>query len=98
MCTQYCVVSCFYFFVVVVFCCFRQLSSLILFFVVSYLQSNWIGGFKHDGAEVRGFDTLKKVLGVHFDLVEDFDLAYVIRETVREHQWTVSHMTIWKRK
>ena len=47
---------------------------------------------------MRGFDTLKRVLGLHFELVADQDLAFVIRETVHKHQWTVSHVTVWKRK
>lgn len=62
------------------------------------LQSNWIGGFQYEGVDVLGVDTLRRVLGIHFELVEDQDLAFVIRETVREHYWTVSHVTIWKRK
>ncbi len=48
--------------------------------------------------EVRGFDTLKRLLEDSFELVAHEDLAFVIRETVRKHQWTVAHVTVWKRK
>ena len=47
---------------------------------------------------MKGFDTLKQVLGQHFDLVEEQKMPYVIRETINEHQWTVAHATVWKRK
>ena len=64
----------------------------------SFLQEHWIAGFKKDGKDLRGFDALKEILGPHFDLVEQLDLPFVIRETVRKHQWTVAHGTVWKRK
>ena len=64
---------------------------------MSSLQPKWIGGFKKEGREVTGFDTLKQVLGQHFDLVEERNEPFVIRETIREHQWTVAHVTVWKR-
>ena len=63
----------------------------------SCMQERWIGGFIKAGKEIRGFDTLKQILGPHFDLVEQLELPFVIRETEREHQWTVAHGTVWKR-
>lgn len=47
---------------------------------------------------MRGFDTLKKILEPNFELVKEQDMPFLIRETVRRHQWTVSHATIWIRK
>jgi len=47
---------------------------------------------------VRGLDTLQRVLGPHFDLVETVDMPFLIRETVRKYQWTVAHATVWRRK
>lgn len=62
-------------------------------------KSNWLGGYvDSDGTQVRGFDSMKKILLSDFDLVEDIDLPFLIRETYRKHQWTVSHVTVWKRK
>ena len=62
------------------------------------LQSKWIGGYKLGDEEVRGFGTLKRILESDFDLVTEQDLPFLIRETVRKHQWTVAHATIWIRK
>ena len=62
-------------------------------------QNKWIGGYKDgNGKEVRGFDTLQEVMGRDFELVETVDVPFLIRETVRKHQWTVAHATVWRRK
>ena len=58
-----------------------------------------IGGFREkDGKEVSGFDGLKRELEEYFDLVEEENMPFLIRETARKHQWTVAHTTIWRRK
>lgn len=62
------------------------------------LQSNWIGGYVKEGVEVRGFAALHSILSADFELIEQLDMPFLIRETVREHQWTVAHATVWKRK
>ena len=62
------------------------------------MQSQWIGGYKLGDEEVRGFDTLKRILEPDFELVDEKDMPFMIRETVRKHQWTVAHATIWIRK
>ncbi|XP_076816014.1 uncharacterized protein LOC143461946 [Clavelina lepadiformis] len=62
-------------------------------------KGKWLGGYtNNDGTEVRGFDTLKKLFAPNFDLLDTLDEPFLIRETVRKHQWTVAHVTIWKRK
>lgn len=48
--------------------------------------------------KVRGFASLKRILEPDFDLLAEEDMPFVIRETVRKHQWTVAHATIWRRK
>ena len=63
-----------------------------------YPQSKWIGGYVKDGVEVRGFAVLQRILGSDFELIEHLDMPFLIRETVRKHQWTVAHTTVWKRK
>ena len=61
-------------------------------------QAKWIGGYKKsDGSEIRGFDTIKEIMGSHFELVEELEMPFIIRETARSHEWTVSHATVWKR-
>ncbi|XP_020368585.2 uncharacterized protein LOC109913482 [Rhincodon typus] len=61
-------------------------------------KSRWLGGYKDvSGNEVRGFDTMKRVFSPHFELLAEKNEPIVIRETARKHQWTMAHMTIWRR-
>ena len=65
----------------------------------SMFQSNWLGGYKDkDNKPVTTFDSLKKRLSGDFDLMEDSNMPFFIRETARKNQWTVAHATVWKRK
>ncbi|XP_041362190.1 uncharacterized protein LOC121378153 [Gigantopelta aegis] len=62
-------------------------------------KNKWLGGYKNrNGEAVTGFSTLKKILSPTFDLVEDLDMPFFIRETARKNQWTVAHATVWRRK
>ncbi|ESO84473.1 hypothetical protein LOTGIDRAFT_236265 [Lottia gigantea] len=62
-------------------------------------RENLLGGYYNkDGQPVTGFMTLLKSLGPFFDLVDDINMPFFIRETARKNQWTVAHATVWKRK
>ena len=62
-------------------------------------RSEWIGGFKKDGESHTTLDGLKEILGRNFVLVEaPLSVPFVIRETRRKHQHTLSEVTVWKRK
>jgi len=62
-------------------------------------RSEWIGGFKRDGESHTTLDGLKEILGRNFVLVEaPLSVPFVIRETRRKHQHTLSEVTVWKRK
>ena len=62
-------------------------------------KSHWIGGFKKDGESYTSLDGLKSVLEPHFRLVEaPQSLPFVIRETSRKFQHSLSEVTIWERK
>lgn len=62
-------------------------------------KENWVGGLKKDGENVTTLEGLKVVLGTHFDLmVEPQQVPFVIRETSRKFQHTLSDVTIWVRK
>lgn len=62
-------------------------------------RSEWIGGFKRDGESHTTLDGLKEILGRNFVLVEaTLSVPFVIRETRRKHQHTLSEVTVWKRK
>ncbi|KAL8601610.1 hypothetical protein ACOMHN_003876 [Nucella lapillus] len=62
-------------------------------------KSEWLGGYTDkDGKAVTGFDSLKKELLPWFDLLDDRNMPFLLRETARKHQWTVAHATVWQRK
>ncbi len=61
-------------------------------------REKWLGGYKKDGESWRTLDALKALLGAHFVLQgEPRDVPFVIRETRRKFQHTLSQATIWKR-
>ncbi len=60
-------------------------------------KENWLGGFLKDNKEVETLDTLKENLQDKFELLETIDVPFVIRETARKHQHTLSQMSIWKK-
>lgn len=60
-------------------------------------KQNWLGGYIKDNKEVKTFDALKEKL-TDFELLGEHDVPFVIKETARKHQHTVSHMTVWKKK
>lgn len=62
-------------------------------------KNQWLGGYKDkDNKPVTTFDTLKQRLGTSFDLVEETEMPFFIRETAHKNQWTVAHATVWRRK
>ncbi len=62
-------------------------------------RDEWIGGFKKDGDSYTTLDGLKDLLGARFELVQGpQEVPFVIRETRRKHQHTLSELTVWKRR
>ena len=61
-------------------------------------RAEWVGGFKKDGENFTTLDGLKAALGAHFRLIEGpLDVPFVLRETKRKFQHTLSEVTIWER-
>lgn len=61
-------------------------------------REDWIGGFKKDGESFTTFDGLKAHLGEYFELVQQpIEVPFVIRETKRKFQHTLSEVTFWRR-
>jgi len=46
----------------------------------------------------RTLDWLKQEMGAKFELIKETNEPFLIRETARKFQWTVSQVTIWKKK
>ena len=61
-------------------------------------REEWIGGYKKDGENFGTLDGLKSLLGKHFRLIDGpLEVPFVIRETRRKFQHTLSEVTIWER-
>jgi len=59
----------------------------------------WIGGYEDEnGNQVSTLDGLEEMLKEHFELVATEDVPFVIRETPRKYQHTISQMSVWKKK
>ena len=58
----------------------------------------WVGGFKKDGENFTTLDGLKLMLGKHFRPIRGpLSVPFVIRETKRKFQHTLSEVSLWER-
>lgn len=61
-------------------------------------SEEWIGGFKKNAENFTTLDGLKERLAPHFRLIQaPLDVPFVIRETRRKFQHSVSEVTLWER-
>ncbi len=61
-------------------------------------REEWIGGFKQNGENFTTLDGLKTSLAGHFKLIEGpLAVPFVIRETLRKYQHTLSDVTLWEK-
>lgn len=64
-------------------------------------KENWIGGYKDDktGENVTTLEGLEIILNHHFELIKaPYDIPFVISETKRKFQHSLSEVTFWKLK
>jgi len=62
-------------------------------------KQDWLGGYKKDGENYTTLDGLKAALGAKFDLLRDpQQVPFVIRETSRKFQHSLSDVTLWVRR
>ena len=62
-------------------------------------RGEWIGGFKKDGESFTTLDGLKERLASRFSLVQGpLEVPFVIRETRRKFQHSLSEVTIWEKR
>lgn len=60
---------------------------------------NWLGGYyDKDQKAVSGKEGIAGLLREHFDLVEESEMPFFIRETARKNQFTYSYVCVWRRK
>ncbi|DAB29854.1 MAG TPA: SAM-dependent methyltransferase [Sulfurimonas sp. UBA12504] len=59
----------------------------------------WLGGYIDEaGHEIKTIERLQKVLGAKFELLHLQDLAFVIKESARKYQHTISQVSVWQKK
>jgi 5-histidylcysteine sulfoxide synthase/putative 4-mercaptohistidine N1-methyltranferase len=62
-------------------------------------REHWIGGFKKDGENFTTLDGLHALLDAHFErIAPPRDVPFVIRETARKFQHSLSQLTLWRRR
>lgn len=60
----------------------------------------WLDEYTHPDCQPDGdtFDWLSAILSTHFELIKKSDEPFLIRETARKFQWSVSMVTLWQRR
>jgi len=64
-------------------------------------KANWLGGYKdaETGENVTTLDGLHQILDAEFErLGQPIEMPFVIRETQRKFQHTLSELTVWKKR
>ncbi|MCE9687974.1 5-histidylcysteine sulfoxide synthase [Shewanella sp. AS16] len=61
-------------------------------------KDKWLGGVKRKGENFTSLDGLTESLIGQFELVAVKEIPFVIRETKRKFQHTVSEMSIWRKR
>ncbi len=60
-------------------------------------KDKWLGGFIKNGKAVKTLESIGEILGDKFKLLAIHDVPFVIQETSRKHQHTISQMSVWER-
>ncbi|MBW2366666.1 MAG: putative 4-mercaptohistidine N1-methyltransferase [Deltaproteobacteria bacterium] len=61
-------------------------------------REHWVGGYRKDGEPYTTLEGLTDLLDRQFRMIgEPTDIEFVIRETRRKFQHTVSQVTVWER-
>ncbi|WP_324172338.1 5-histidylcysteine sulfoxide synthase [Sulfurimonas sp.] len=59
----------------------------------------WLGGYiDANGENIKTIDSLKEILLEKFKLIHLQDLEFVIKETQRKYQHTISEVSVWKKR
>ena len=58
----------------------------------------WLGGFKDaNGKKIETIESLKNTFANKFELIHLQDLEFVIKETARKYQHTISQLSVWRK-
>jgi 5-histidylcysteine sulfoxide synthase/putative 4-mercaptohistidine N1-methyltranferase len=62
-------------------------------------REHWLGAKKTERGTVTTLEALHDILAAHFQpITAPIDVPFVIRETARKHQHTLSQLTLWRRR
>ncbi|MFM7180929.1 MAG: putative 4-mercaptohistidine N1-methyltransferase [Verrucomicrobiales bacterium] len=61
-------------------------------------EANWLGGRVEKGISTRTVDRLRQLFRDDFEEIEYRDEPFLIREHARKFQWSVSAVTVWRRR
>ncbi|MGL4516757.1 MAG: SAM-dependent methyltransferase, partial [Shewanella sp.] len=61
-------------------------------------KTKWLGGIKLKGENFTTLDGLTETLIDQFELIAVKDIPFVIRETRRKFQHSISQMTLWRKR
>jgi len=61
-------------------------------------KNRWFGGYYKDGMSIKTSETLKEILVEDFELIDEFNEEFVIRESSRNYQHSISAVQVWKRR
>lgn len=59
----------------------------------------WLGGYRdEEGKEIRTLQNLQELLKSDFELLHVEDIPFVIKESARKFQHTISQMSVWQKR
>jgi len=61
-------------------------------------KSRWLGGYYKDGIAINTAETLKEILSRNFELLDEFKEEFIIQESERNYQHSISNIQIWRKK
>ncbi|MCE5317016.1 MAG: putative 4-mercaptohistidine N1-methyltransferase [Parachlamydia sp.] len=59
---------------------------------------SWLEDYTPRANWLDGLQSLKDILGIHFELQRTFDMPFLIREHLRKYQCVIAQASIWKKK
>ena len=61
-------------------------------------KENWLGGRVENGIPTRTVERMRVLLAPDFEEMDCRDEPFLIREHERKYQWSVSAVTVWRRR
>lgn len=56
----------------------------------------WLGGHEENGRKISSVQGLKETFAPYFDLVDEIELPYAIRQEARKFEYLLTNTTVWR--